>query len=132
MPTLVDSSIWIDYFRPKTPRSIKEQAAAVITQRDAVICEPIRFELLRGASRETRDTIKEYLATVPMLGTPENLWQAATALGEKCTERGLSMAGIDLLIAQIAIQHGAEIVTFDSGFSLIAKVSNLRARVIDR
>ena len=101
-------------------------------QRDAVICEPIRFELLRGASKETRDTIKEYLTTVPVIGTPEDLWRAATSLGEKCTERGLSMAGIDVLIAQIAIHHGVDIVTFDGGFSLIAKVSNLRVRVIDR
>jgi predicted nucleic acid-binding protein len=39
---------------------------------------------------------------------------------------------MDLVIAAASIHHGAEVVTFDTHFGDIAKVSPLRANVLTR
>jgi predicted nucleic acid-binding protein len=39
---------------------------------------------------------------------------------------------MDLLIAQVCLDHDLELVTFDQHFADIAAVSPLRARILDR
>ena len=39
---------------------------------------------------------------------------------------------IDLLIATLAVHHAAEVISFDAGFSDIAKVAPLRTTILSR
>jgi predicted nucleic acid-binding protein len=39
---------------------------------------------------------------------------------------------MDLLIAAVAIHHGAELVTFDTDFRAIARMSTLRVKLLKR
>lgn len=47
MARLVDASLWIDFTRARTPRSLKELIAPYILDPDACLAEPIAFEVLR-------------------------------------------------------------------------------------
>jgi len=59
-------------------------------------------------------------------------WRDARALGRKCFDAGFLPPSMDLLIAQLALGHGATIVTFDDHFSRIAGVCPLDARLLPR
>ena len=132
MGALIDSSLWVDYFRMKTPRAVKEQVVAVADEENAVLCEPVRLEILRAALRTDRRRVEETFATLPMMSTPPHIWQQAMSLGQSCLDEGLQPPSMDLLIASVCLHHGIEIVTFDTHFADIAKVSPLKVRLLKR
>ena len=55
----------------------------------------------------------------------------AAQLGQKCLGRGFVPPAMDLLIAQICLDHNVELVTLDQHFAEIARVSPLRVRIPD-
>src|SRR5947208_2952007 len=79
---LIDSTLWVDYFRSKTPLSVKQQIIQFVDAAEAALCEPVRFEIVRAALRRERSRIELAFATLPLLPSPSNLWQAAALLGQ--------------------------------------------------
>ena len=132
MTNLVDSSVWIDYFRRNTPKSIKITINKVVNNTDIVICEPVLFELLRAAPSKDQPLLEEYFGTIPVLYTPKTLWHDAQILGQTCVSAGYSPRSMDLLIAQVAIHHGAYLTAFDKHFDQISKVSTLNLNLLQR
>jgi predicted nucleic acid-binding protein len=130
---LIDSSLWVDYFRARTAARIKQLVAPFINSPEAVLCEPIRFEILRASFRNERTAINAVFATLPLLQTPADLWQNAAELGNKCADAGFSPPAMDLLIAQLAFAHRTDLVTFDSHFADIARVLGaLKVQLLER
>lgn len=86
MSRLIDSTLWVDYFRAKTPTHIKEQIIPFVDAADAVLCDPVRFEILRACFRSERARIERTFDTLPLLATPRDLWEKSAALGQQCVE----------------------------------------------
>ena len=132
MSYIIDSSIWVDFFRAASPAALKHQAAKLIEDERAMICEPVLFELLRATPAAARRNVQTQLELVPLAPTPHRLWRDAAQLGQKCLARGFVPPAMDLLIAQICVDHNLELVALDQHFAEIARVSPLRVRILDR
>ena len=132
MPTLIDTSLWIDFTRTRSPRALKRFIAPFILDPDAHLAEPITFEILRHATPAEARQLTQQFQTLPLLATPPLLWPQATELGQACRQKNITVGSLDLLIATIALHHGAEVVTFDDDFQKIAGVSKLRVKVLMR
>jgi predicted nucleic acid-binding protein len=132
MPALIDTSLWIDFTRTRSPRTIKRFIAPFILHPDAHLAEPITFELLRHATAAEAKQLTQQLQTMPTLSTPPLLWPEAADLGQACRQKNVTVNSLDLLIATIAIHHGAEVVTFDDDFQKIAGVSKLQVKLLKR
>ncbi len=122
---LVDSSVWIRSLRTSHPLGAKLRAriAQFQARSQAATTEPVKLELLR-ATRDTADfqqlaAVLGGLALLPV--TPER-WQEAARLGFQLRrQHGLIVSSTDLLIAAVAMAHGATVVHRDSDFDLITK-----------
>ena len=132
MSYIVDSSIWVDFFRAGYPIALKRQVVKLIDDQAAMICEPVLFELLRAAPAAARKKVEAHLELLPIASTPHGLWRDAAQLGQKCIGRGLLPPAMDLLIAQVCLHHDLELVTFDQHFVDIARLTPLRARILNR
>lgn len=133
MEYLIDSTLWIDSVRPKSSAALKAQTSGWIKHPEAVTCQPVVFELLRNAKLTERRGLRARFATLPVLPTPDDLWEAGVSLGQRCRDRGFTVGPFDLLIATIALHHGAEIIAFDADYSLIAQAEPaLRVKVLTR
>ncbi len=132
MALLLDTSIWIAFLRTSTSKSLKLRLAPYILDPAACLAEPVVFELLRRSNRRELPTITRHFATYPTLATPPDLWQSTAVLGRHCQSRSISAGSLDLLIAAIAVHHHATLVTFDADFELIATVSPLQVRLLQR
>ena len=126
MPTLIDTSLWIDFTRTRSPRTLKQFIAPFILDPDAHLAEPITFEILRHATPAEAKQLTQQFQTLPMLATPPLLWSRAAELGQACRQKNITVPSLDLQIATVALHHGAEVVTFDDDFQKIASVSSLR------
>ena len=132
MARLIDTSLWIDFFRARSPQNVKQLVAPFILDPDAHLAEPVTFEVLRYASAAEAAQIGLRFQAMPMLQTPPDLWTKATLLGQTCRRNGVSVLALDLLIAAVALHHGVEIVTFDVDFQHIAGATSLQVRVLQR
>ncbi len=132
MARLIESSLWVDFTRRKSPATLKRLIEPWILDPSAALCEPVIFETLRHASDRERPLIEAQFSTFPVLQTPPRIWPLATGLGQKCRDQGINAGSLDLLIAAIAIHHDAEIITFDADFAAISNASPLRVRLLSR
>ena len=132
MAAVVDSFIWVDCLRRESSETLRRQTRAIIIADDNFLCEPVIFELLRAVPRRDRTPTEALIATMPVLATPDDLWNTAPVLGQKCTDNGFLPPAIDLLIAQICIHHNVPVVTFDTHFQQIGKVSSLKVDLLER
>ena len=127
-----DANLWIEFVRPKTPPAVKQQVRAVLSAPDRTLCEPVSFEVLRAAPLGQRPLLEAFFAPLTLLPTPADLWARATDLGQRCYAERIIVPALDLLIAQVCIEHGAIVVTFDGHFDGIASVSNLQVQKLVR
>lgn len=132
MGQLIDTCVWIDHLRKGTPDGTRQVADAALNDPEAVLCEPVRFELLAGAGKRERPLLLERLATMPLLPTPPALWPSATSLAANLCDAGIRIPPMDLLISALCIHHKVTLVTFDAHFEQVARRSKLRVEILVR
>ena len=130
MARLIETSLWIDFTRAKTPAARKQAIEPWILDPDACICEPVAFEVLRHATAGERTRIEAQFATLPLLPTPATLWRDATRLGQRCRDKGLNAGSLDLIIAALSIHHEAELITADADYAAIARIVPFRLQLL--
>jgi predicted nucleic acid-binding protein len=125
---LIDTSMWIALLRTRTPSAIRELILPVIGSPYACYAEPIAYEAMRNATDQEASRLTEVFETVDVLTVPDDVWVKATKLGQACRRKSVTAGPLDLIIAVVALEHDAEIVTLDADFEMIARACSLRAR----
>ncbi len=118
MNILVDSSIWIDYFRSglhseKLDRYIDQNQ---ICTNDLILAELIPFLKVKKQFRVMR--LLTEITNIPL-----NInWQNIIDFRTTCLRNGINNIGIpDLIILDNAIQHDLVLFTHDKHFSKMSK-----------
>ena len=117
---LVDTSIWIDYFR-SGEHSIGLnpliEAHRVVTN-DLILTELVPFLRVKGEARAIR-----LLNGLPKLALQID-WEAIIDLQVQCLKSGVNEVGIpDLIIAQNSEQNDCAVYSLDKHFALLQKTS---------
>ncbi len=125
---LVDSSVWIDYFRDRDCAQVQRLEKAMDAGEQLAVCGIILTEVLQGIRAEGQArTVMLELRPLRYLPLRRLTYLEAAALYRKARSRGLVVRKTaDCVIAACAIAHGAEIITTDADFTKIAAVSKLK------
>ena len=119
MSVLVDTSVWVDYFRGS---GASEAVDFLIDEGLLTTNELIRAELLPALLARGEDELAGLLREIPVR-TLQVDWDGIVMLQVTCLKNGINKVGIpDLLIAQNAIQHGLRVFTRDKHFLLLHQV----------
>jgi hypothetical protein len=127
MSVLVDTSIWIEYFRDgynfdKLDFLIDEN---LVVTNDLILAELIPFLKIRN-----QKNLINLLYKINKLEIVVN-WEQIIDYQYKCLKKGLNGIGIlDLIIAQNAKQNHCRIYSRDDHFSLMENILNIK--LIDR
>ena len=73
MILLLDTSLWIDFTRARSPAALKQCIASDVLDPAAHLAEPVRFEVLRAARPEEARLLDAQFNTLPLLPTPADL-----------------------------------------------------------
>jgi len=123
MQILVDSSVWVDFFRggPKTSRLrlfIKEN---IVVTNDLILAELIPPLKIRKQSKLI--SLMKALARLEL----KIDWDQIIDYQHRCLKKGINGVGIpDLIIAQNAVQNDCEIYSFDQHFKLMKNAIRIR------
>jgi predicted nucleic acid-binding protein len=113
MPVLVDTSVWIDYFRSggKTGKLDLFIDENLIVINDIIMAELVPFLKVRNQRKiiNTLNTVKKLPLRID--------WIEIIDFQFKCLKKGINGIGIpDLIIVQNAKQNDSEIYTLDSHY----------------
>jgi predicted nucleic acid-binding protein len=119
MTVLVDTSAWIEFFRPQGDPAIKARVADLISLGTAAYTCPVRYELILGARPYELEDLHEALAyCARVIATPTH-WDTAATFGAKLRLKGFNFPALDLLIATVASAAKLPLVARDAHFPSI-------------
>jgi len=123
MSVLVDSSVWIAYFRGKGNPSAVDWLIeeGLIVANDLILAELIPPLLVRG-ERKLVSLLRD-IERIPLSLD----WDGIVQLQVTCLRNGINKVGIpDLIIAQQAIQRDLALLSLDKHFPLLCRHVPLR------
>ncbi len=121
--SLVDTSIWIDFFRGVA--STKELLMKLLARDRVFTAGPVLFELLQGIrSSEEREQVKEALLSVNFLEITPGDWEGAVSISRELRLKGITIPMTDLLLVQLAKTRNLEIISLDPHFDQIPKITH--------
>ncbi len=122
---LVDSSVWVDFFRSSPGRAGGELRRMIAESEPFALTGVVVAEVLQGLTRDA-GRIEQFLAQWDML-EPRGFgtYRTAAAIYRTGRGKGMSLTTIDTLIAAIALEHRATVFTLDQDFSRIALITRL-------
>jgi predicted nucleic acid-binding protein len=119
MPVLIDSSVWIEYFR----HGGNDALDFLIDENLIVINDIILTELIPFLRLRNQRKLIDLLLAIEKLELFAD-WPQISEYQYACLKNGLNGIGIpDLLIAQNARQHNAVVYSLDGHFRPLADVA---------
>ncbi len=127
--TLVDTSVWIEFFRKQGDPKAKQAVARELQREEAAFTCPIRFELLSGAKPNEEVDVRRALALSRHVPFEPGDWVAAADLERELRRAGVTIPRNDLFVATVALRTGSRVLCRDQHFSQMHKVFGPRLTV---
>ncbi|MCB9478694.1 MAG: PIN domain-containing protein [Deltaproteobacteria bacterium] len=125
---LVDTSVWIEYFRGRDTPETNALDNLLVEDR-ADLCGPVLTEIIRGvrAGREWELTLAMIHGLEYVECTLDDWLDAGWELNE-LQRRGITVPLADALIARLAIKSGCELLAVDKHFDHFKAVRRFKRK----
>lgn len=130
--TLIDTSAWIEFFRPQGDPRFKALVRDLMASRQAAYTCPAAFELLTGARREELDDLRTALDLASRVVLLPEHWDSAASSNASLRAKGINLPASDLLIATVAHSEKMPLLAKDAHFEMIREHALPELRVIDQ
>jgi predicted nucleic acid-binding protein len=126
----VNTSVWSLALRRDPPASRAEVGMLVRALEGGetlVTTGLVLQELLQGfAGPKSRSEIVDRFSALPLLAPDRDDHIEAAELRNRCSRKGVQIATIDALLAQLCIRHDLTMLTADDDFTRVAQHSGLK------
>ncbi|HBG05604.1 MAG: hypothetical protein A2075_12750 [Geobacteraceae bacterium GWC2_58_44] len=124
---LVDTSVWVDFFRNPAADYNYRLEGLIRGQNRVAICGIVLQEILQGIrDRESYQVTRQRLLFLPFFEAGREVHLLAASLYRDLRKKGITVPSTDALIAAAAIHHGSPILSGDQHFVVIAANSQLQ------
>lgn len=122
---LIDTSVWIDYFRNKSS-GVSERVDKILSENEVYVPKIVLAELIQGAKSEREITvIKDFIDAFHIIDQKEDSWIKAGRLSYNLKKRGKAVNLIDCYISVIAQEYDCKIFTLDEHFKEIQRITDV-------
>ena len=132
--TLVDSSVWIDYFRgvtsPETDKLDALLGTEALLTGDLIVAEGLQGFSAESEFNTARQLMTTRLSVVSLVG-PDNAVQAARNYRALRAQGVTIRKTIDTLIATYCIENGVSLLFSDRDFNPFVDYLGLRSAALD-
>ena len=126
--TLVDTTVWIDFFRGTDTPEVRELQRMVATREDICVCGVILTEVLQGINAD-KDYAKASAVFDALLFLPmtQRTFVRAAELYRTLRRKGRTIRNaVDCMIAAVALEHDVALLHRDRDFLPIAEMAGLK------
>jgi predicted nucleic acid-binding protein len=122
---LVDTSVWIDFFR-KAHSPEGDLMDLLLAEDRVVICGIVEMEILQGLKGKERVPTESLLELLPYLATERADFRVAGLLWQQLRRRGMTIPSTDCLIASLCLRHRVSLLSLDAHFDGIESLKRIR------
>lgn len=121
MRLLVDSTVWIDFFRGYETIQTEKLVQSIRNRDDLCICGFILTEVLQGIRDEKEHlSAKEHFDNLLYLEATRSTFELGAAIYRQLRSKGNTVRNsMDCLIAAIVLQHGVHFLENDRDYQFI-------------
>ncbi len=121
---LVDTSVWIDFFRRKEPAYTN---VVQLIDEDRICCAGIILsELMQGANSDKElNVLKDFIHVYEFINETPETWIKSGELSFRLRKRGKETPLSDCLISVLSLEADASIYTYDKHFKIIQAFENI-------
>ena len=121
---LVDSSVWIEFFRKNEP--YHDIVSRLMDDEQIICCGVILAELMQGAKSDKElAVLEDFLQIFTFIHETPELWAAAGKLSHKLRRKGVTVGLSDCFIAVAAASANVPLATLDSHFDVLCKPAGI-------
>ena len=122
---LVDTSVWIKYFRDK-PTGFSRRVDGILSSQEVYVPKIVIAELIQGAKSEHEiSVIEDVVDAFNIIDQKEDTWLKTGKLSFTLKRKGKTINLMDCYIAVIAKEYECQIFTLDEHFKDIQKSLNI-------
>jgi predicted nucleic acid-binding protein len=118
---LVDTSVWIEFFRGKD-KKLGNEIQSLLDSDDIILAAPVRIEILSGSSKNTFRQLQRLLSALPVFYPVSTTWQRIELWIKQAISAGERFGFGDLLIASIAVDQKSVVWSLDADFTRMEKL----------
>jgi predicted nucleic acid-binding protein len=119
---VVDTAIWIDYFKNARSDQVAELVELIDDGRAAYV-GVVLAELLRGRrSQEERELLERQLVGASFVEMTKAAWRRASVVSAELESSGQRIPMTDVFIAALVLEGGHELLTRDRHFERIPRL----------
>jgi predicted nucleic acid-binding protein len=126
--TLVDTTVWIDFFRGTNTPQVEELERMLSANEDVCVCGVVLTEVLQGIrdDKEYENVLNSFNAFILLPMTPP-IFVKAAELYRTLRRRGLTIRNaVDCMIAAVALEHDIPLLHNDRDFDAIESLGTLK------
>ncbi len=116
---LIDTSVWVEFFRKKGDPGIKDSVEDLISSRESAISGPIVFEIIAGAREKETKIIQQVFSFCEFRTFESVTWFQAGTLYNKLRKKGKTVPKSDILIAAVSLESKLPLLCRDHHFEII-------------
>ena len=128
--TLVDTSAWIEFFRPKGDPHFKARVRDLMAVKQAAYTCPVAFELITGARQGELVDLRTALDLASRIVLRPEHWDLAGSSNAALRAKGINVPASDLLIATVAHFEKLSLLAKDAHFEMIREHSFAELRIV--
>lgn len=118
---LIDSSVWIDYFR-RAKSSVAEHVNLLLDKDQVALCGMVELEILQGLRDKEHAVVRELFSALHFIeATREDFVVAGLTLNQ-LRSKGITIPSSDCLIAAQCIRNKLQLYTLDNDFKHIPRL----------
>ncbi|MBI3097700.1 MAG: PIN domain-containing protein [Planctomycetes bacterium] len=118
---LIETSALIDAMRG-SPSDLRDSVHELIVSGQGCITGAVMAEMIAGMRPPEEARLRRFLAALPLLSDPSDVWERAGELCYGLRRRGRTLGLPDALIAAVALAHDVPLLTLDSDFADIPRL----------
>jgi len=112
---LIDSSVWIEFFRTKTT-SIGDRVEDLLDANEAALCGVVEMEILHGLRPHEQKKISALFKVLPYIETERQDFIEAGLQLAKLRSTGITIPATDALIGTICLRRNFSLFSLDKHF----------------
>ncbi len=118
---LVDTSAWIEYLN-RSDNPTGTSLRGLLRQGRAGTTGLVLGELLQGTRNEReKDVVETLIGTTVQMEATTDTWRRAGRLASDLRRQGQTVALLDCLLAAVAMEYGAALLSLDRHFRIISR-----------
>jgi hypothetical protein len=122
---LIDTSVWIKYFRDK-PAGLSKKVDEILSKHEVYVPKIVIAELMQGSKSEREiSIIEDFVDAFNIIDQGEDTWMKTGRLSYGLKKKGKTVNLTDCYIAVIAQEHDCHVFSFDGHFRDIQKSLNI-------